>query len=70
MNAAAIVSTRETAAKALLHGLLDETTYCLVRRHAILHDCRRSQPYIAAMRQNDPGYAEGFCNLADKWENR
>ena len=63
----AVVEARNTAAEALLNGLLEETAYRLVRSRAVLADFRLLQNHIAARRQNDAGYARAFCELAARW---
>ena len=62
-----IIEARNTAAEALLHGLLEENAYRLVRRRAFLHDYARIQNFIRAKQKHDAGYAQAFCELVRRW---
>ncbi|UOP01102.1 DUF4760 domain-containing protein [Kingella potus] len=64
----AVVESRNTAAEAVLNGLLEENAYRLVRRRAVLADFRMLADYTAARRAGDAGYAEAFVRLAQRWE--
>lgn len=65
-----VLEARNTAAEAVLHGLLEENAYRLVRRRAFLHDKQRLQSFIAARQQSDPAYVQAFCRLTAQWGGR
>lgn len=64
-----LVEIRNTAAEALLHGLLEENAYRLIRRRAFLHDYAGLEGFILARQKNDGEYARAFCRLVQRWQN-
>ncbi len=63
-----LVEIRNTAAEALLNGLLEENAYQLVRRRAFLHDYARIRNFILAKQEHDTDYAQAFCELVRQWD--
>ena len=62
-----IVESRNTAAEAVLNGLLEPEAYRLIRRRALTADYRQLESYIQARRQYDAGYAQALGTLAAQW---
>lgn len=64
---ATIVEARNTAAEALLHGLLEEQAYRLMRRRAFTNDYRRLHDFLLSRQKTDPTYGQAFCQLITRW---